>query len=159
MPGRIQTPSPGRRSLIFAYFGASDGRSLTIGLLDPRFVTQFDRLENRLELLPELDAAFAKRERDKWLDLLTAAGVLFGLGHDYEGATSDPQALANGYITTLEHPSLGEVGGVGSPIRMSETPVKPRHTAPEHGQHTEELLLALGYDWDAIASLKDCEVI
>jgi crotonobetainyl-CoA:carnitine CoA-transferase CaiB-like acyl-CoA transferase len=54
---------------------------------------------------------------------------------------------------------LGEVGVVGSPIRMSETPVRPRHTAPELGQHTEELLLGLGYDWDKIATLKDCEVI
>jgi crotonobetainyl-CoA:carnitine CoA-transferase CaiB-like acyl-CoA transferase len=178
MRGRVQTPSPQRRNPIFAYFRASDGRSLTIGLLDPRwwpglantlerldliddprFVTQFDRPENRLELLPELDAAFAKRERDDSLDLLTEASVPCGPVHDYEGATSDPQALANDYITTLEHPSLGEVGVVGSPIRMSETPVRPRHTAPELGQHTEELLLGLGYDWDKIATLKDCEVI
>ncbi len=174
----VQAPTPQRRNPVFAYFRGSDGKSLTIGLLDPRwwpaltkalgrddltsdprFAEQKDRLANREALLAELDDAFAQRERDEWLRRLTEADVPAGPVHDYADATVDPQILANEYITTLEHPSLGKVGVVGSPIRMSETPVKPRHTAPELGQHTEETLLALGYAWDDIARLKDCEVI
>ena len=126
---------------------------------DPRFREQRDRQRNREALLGELDAAFARRPRDEWLDRLQAADVPAGPVHDYAAVCRDPQVLANGYVTSLEHPSLGTVGVVGTPIQMSETPTGPRHTAPELGQHTEEILLDLGYDWDQIVAFKDAGAI
>jgi crotonobetainyl-CoA:carnitine CoA-transferase CaiB-like acyl-CoA transferase len=44
-------------------------------------------------------------------------------------------------------------------VRLSETPGSVRLPAPEHGQHTEEILLELGYDWDRIAALREAGVI
>jgi crotonobetainyl-CoA:carnitine CoA-transferase CaiB-like acyl-CoA transferase len=70
----------------------------------------------------------------------------------------DPQVIANGYV--------GEValdGGQG--YRLPTVPVQfdeqapPLRRAPEHGEHTEALLLELGYDWDRIAELTDQGVI
>ncbi len=73
---------------------------------------------------------------------------------------SDEQALQNGYIVRVSHPSLGMIKMVGSPVSFSGTPVKVDGHAPTFGQNTEEVLLEiLGYDWAAIEKLKDEEVI
>jgi crotonobetainyl-CoA:carnitine CoA-transferase CaiB-like acyl-CoA transferase len=48
---------------------------------------------------------------------------------------------------------------IGCPIRLSDTPAAPGALAPELGQHTEEVLLELGLDWDAIALLREAKAI
>jgi formyl-CoA transferase len=53
----------------------------------------------------------------------------------------------------------GEIKAVATPAHFYGTPWKPRGYAPEMGQHTEEVLLELGYDWDQIIALKDAGVI
>ena len=175
---QVQNPTPQRMMPVFTYFRAADDRYLTIGILDPRWYVDLCRVlerpdliedprfaapraqvENREALLAELDEAFSKRSRDEWLHLLREAGVPCGPVHDYAAVRTDPQVRANDYIVTLEHPSLGPVEVPGTPIKMSETPTGPRATAPELGQHTEEILLDLGYDWESIARLKDAQVI
>ncbi len=173
-----QPATPQKANPVFAHYTGSDGKSLTIGLLDPkwwpalcrvlgredlvtdeRFAHPKDRQQNREELICELERSFATRPRDEWLRLLKAADVPCGPVNTYAEVATDPQVLANGYISELEHPSLGPVGVVGSPIRMSAMPVGPRATAPELGQHTEEILLGLGYTWDDIDQFKREEVI
>ncbi len=73
---------------------------------------------------------------------------------------NDQQALANGYIAQIDHPSLGLVKVVGNPVSFSETPVKVDGHAPQFGQHTEEVLLDVcGYTWEQIEELKNEEVI
>ena len=73
---------------------------------------------------------------------------------------NDEQALQNGYIAEIDHPSLGPIKMVGNPVSFSSTPVKVDGYAPVFGQNTEEVLLdVLGYDWAAIEKLKDEEVI
>ena len=175
---RRQSATPQRWNPVFCAFRAADDRYLAIGVLDPRwydalcrvlerpdlatderFATAHARAHHRDELLAELDQAFSARPRDDWLRLLREADVPTGPVHDYAAASRDPQILANDYLTTLEHPSLGTVGVVGSPIGMSAMETGPRATAPELGQHTEEILQDLGYDWEAISALRDAEVI
>ena len=70
-----------------------------------------------------------------------------------------PQVTANDYITEYDHPALGKVNMVGFPIHMSKTPLSVRMPAPELGQHTEEVLLELGYSWEDIVKLREEEVI
>jgi crotonobetainyl-CoA:carnitine CoA-transferase CaiB-like acyl-CoA transferase len=67
---------------------------------------------------------------------------------------------ANGYITTVTHPTFGPTDVVGVPVRLSDTPGTLRHPAPEFGQHTEEILTGLlGYSWEDVGRLRDAEVI
>jgi formyl-CoA transferase len=53
----------------------------------------------------------------------------------------------------------GEMKAVATPTHFYGTPWEPRGYAPEMGQHTEEVLLELGYDWDRIIALKEAGVI
>ena len=71
----------------------------------------------------------------------------------------DEGVYSNGYLQRVEHPEWGELPMPGCPIRMSDTPAQPGGLAPELGQHTEELLLEAGLDWDEIAALREKGVI
>jgi crotonobetainyl-CoA:carnitine CoA-transferase CaiB-like acyl-CoA transferase len=74
-------------------------------------------------------------------------------------AINDPQALANGFIVEVEHPTHGKFKNVASPVQLSKTPPSIRTTAPELGQHTEEILLEMGYTWDDIILFKEASAI
>jgi crotonobetainyl-CoA:carnitine CoA-transferase CaiB-like acyl-CoA transferase len=78
---------------------------------------------------------------------------------DYEQLTRDPQALANEYLVEVDHPTNGTTQVVGAPWRFSATPAEVAPAAPELGQHTEEVLLSLGYSWDQISALRDAGAI
>ena len=100
-----------------------------------------------------------RRPTQAWLDLLEPAEILVAPVHDYAEIVQSEQARVNGYIQELDHPTLGPLPVVGAPVEMSEARIAPRGPAPELGQHTEELLLELGYDWDEITQLRDDAVI
>jgi crotonobetainyl-CoA:carnitine CoA-transferase CaiB-like acyl-CoA transferase len=78
---------------------------------------------------------------------------------DYSELVQDPQALANEYVLTVEHPSNGPTQIVGFPWKFSETPAHAAPSAPELGQHTEEILLSLGYTWEQIGAFRDAGAI
>ena len=91
--------------------------------------------------------------------ILAEIGVRRAPVNDYVRAVDDADVVANGYVAEVEHPAGGTTRVVGSPIAMSETPLTPAAMAPELGQHTEEILLDVGYDWDDIAALRESGAI
>ncbi len=121
---------------------------------DPRFAEDPSRVENAAELVGELDAAFAARPRDEWIERLKAGDIPAGPVQDYADLAADPQVAANGYIQEIDHPAAGRIQVVGVPTRFSRTPPRAPGPAPELGQHTEEVLLELGYSWDDIGELR-----
>ncbi|MEE8173852.1 MAG: CoA transferase [Dehalococcoidia bacterium] len=125
---------------------------------DPRFATAMGgRREHATELIAILDKAFATRDRDEWVSIFEKRGVEFAYSpvHDYNEVLSDPQALENEYITDFDHPVFGRIKLAGCPIKFSETPAQIYREAPEHGQHTEEILLEEGYSWQDISQLRE----
>ena len=98
--------------------------------------------------------AFAADDRDSWLEKLRAEDIVCAPVQDYADVERDPQVLANDLIVELEHPQFGRFRQVGIPVKLSATPGAVTTTAPEHGQHTEEVLLASGYTWDDIRALR-----
>jgi len=168
---------PGGNALFRAY-ACSDGRWIAVGVLDPkvwpaltralgapdlavdeRFAEPFARFQNGVELKEKLAALFATATRDEWVKRLQDHDVPTGPVYDMAEAAADPQVLENGYIVEIDHPHLGKIRVPGPPIQLSETPAYARGTAPELGQHTEEVLLLLGYDWEQIEGLRNREVI
>ena len=163
--------------LFYGVFGTADGHIAIVGVTpphraaffaalgrpelaaDPRFTGAVLSPERRRELFDLLEECFAKETTAEWERRLARAGQRFAAVRDYLEVAADEGVYANGYLQRTEHPEWGALPMVGCPIRMSDTPTRPGALAPELGQHTEEVLLELGYDWDEIAALRDAKAI
>ncbi len=126
---------------------------------DERFSNGLARAMNLAQLYTLLDDKFLAKTTAEWIAVLEAHDMICGPVQDYEDVISDPQALANEYVLTVDHPTNGPTQIVGFPWKFSETPAEAAPAAPELGQHTEEILLAAGYSWDDIVSLRDAGAI
>ena len=128
-------------------------------LADPRYATLAGRTDYAAELIADMDAHFRTRPRAEWLERLGQAGLNAGPLQDYAQLREDPQVSANGYLTEIPVDSGAPMPVVANPVRYGTTPVVPPALAPEFGQHTEEVLLELGYDWDQIGALREVGAI
>jgi len=122
---------------------------------DPRFASMRARRENCPELVEILDAIFATRPLAEWGAILDRENMWWAPVQTTEDVVADPQARAAGGFVPVPQPDGGTVDMVASPVDFSDTRWAPRASAPELGQHTEDVLLELGYDWEAIGSLKE----
>jgi crotonobetainyl-CoA:carnitine CoA-transferase CaiB-like acyl-CoA transferase len=120
---------------------------------DLRFATNGDRVEHHAELWPLLAERFAVRTVAEWGVVLEAAGIPFGPILDIPAAFASPEAVALGMTVPLAHPALGPVTQVGSPLDLARTPAALRTPPPLLGEHTDEILSALGRDGATIARL------
>ena len=126
---------------------------------DPRFDTAETREQNCAELIGILDRVFASRSVADWERCLREHDCIYSRVQTPMEVAADPQALANDFFPEIDHPIGGQMRLVATPVNFSQTPASIRGPAPEIGQHTEEVLLDLGYGWDDIAGLKEQGVI
>lgn len=126
---------------------------------DPRFATFKAKLENHAEMIALLDEVFATKTKDDWKARLDAQGIPWSPAQTPTEVVTDPQAIANEYVVPFDHPTYGPLRYVASPVKLSETPATIRSQAPELGEHNEELLLEMGYDWEQIGVLKEQGVV
>ena len=126
---------------------------------DERFAQYMVRMSNVDQLYAILDEVFATKSSEEWMGLLKAADCICAPVATYEELLNDPQVRANEYVVEVDHPTRGRMPVVGAPWRFSETPAEIAPAAPELGQHTEELLLDLGYSWEQITELREQGVL
>jgi crotonobetainyl-CoA:carnitine CoA-transferase CaiB-like acyl-CoA transferase len=127
---------------------------------DPRFADHDARTANAAECVAILDGIFGARPRAYWLKLLATLTMPFSPVQGPADVVTDPQTLANGYVTEADLDDAGPQRLLGFPVRLSETPLAVRRRAPELGEHTEQVLIeVLGLDWDDLTELRDQSVI
>ena len=120
---------------------------------DPRFKDNASRIAHRNELGELFGSVTRTQTREHWETLFTKVGVPAGPINNYAQAHEHPQVKHLGTRIGIPHPLGGEAPGIGSPIRMSKTPVSYRRPPPMLGQHTHEVLRELGMDQTAIDAL------
>jgi len=165
---RYQSPNP-----LVGTYRTGDGRFLSLMMLqpdrywpefivaighpelgdDPRFVDGRARYEHRRECIDALDQIFATKSFDEWRAILSGIEGVWAPVQTAGELLEDPQALENGYIREVEAASGTRFRMVPSPLQFDET--APDLTrAPDHGEHTDEVLMELGYDMDQLLELK-----
>jgi crotonobetainyl-CoA:carnitine CoA-transferase CaiB-like acyl-CoA transferase len=112
---------------------------------EPHWAGNAGRVADRVALQAALAAALGARTAREWVPLLAAAGVPCGPVQDLAAVQSDPQVVATGLLQQVDHPA-GPVRVVGAPFLLDGRRPRVRRAPPLLGQHTAELLRALGLD-------------
>jgi len=123
-------------------------------LADPRFSTNAARVRHRDELAAAIEAITRGEPRAHWLALFDANEIPCGPINDYARVFSDPQVIAREMVVETDHPALGRLRTLGSPIKLSATPPDVRRRAPQLGEHTDEILREMGYSDTDIQALR-----
>jgi crotonobetainyl-CoA:carnitine CoA-transferase CaiB-like acyl-CoA transferase len=122
---------------------------------DERYDGVVKRARHAAALIEKLDGIFATKTRDQWAAIFDRYDLIWAPVATLLEASRDPQAIALDMYEKVPHRSGQEIPIVKSPVEFGATPATIRHSAPELGEHTEEVLLEHGYGWDDIAKLRE----
>ncbi|MFA5521811.1 MAG: CaiB/BaiF CoA-transferase family protein [Castellaniella sp.] len=111
---------------------------------NPDYVTNSQRLINRVALIDILEPLMRTRKRDVWIDELQKVGVPCGPINNIAQVFENEQVRHRGLWKTIPHPIAGMVPTTASPMNFSDTPIDYRMAPPLLGQHTEEVLREMG---------------
>jgi crotonobetainyl-CoA:carnitine CoA-transferase CaiB-like acyl-CoA transferase len=117
------------------------------------------RFANSPGLVAELDDVFATKPLAEWAAIFDAEDVWWAPVQHAHELVDDPVARAAGGFVSVPVEGGEPVDMVASPIDFAGTPWSARSMPPEFAQHTEEVLLELGHDWDRIIELKELGAI
>ena len=127
-------------------------------IADERFASNPQRVKNRAELVPLMQAVFMSKERDAWLGLFDAASVPCGPINNIAEAVAMPQVAAREMVVGLNKAEV-QMKVLGSPVKLSGTPVQYHSAPPDLGQDTVSVLTSLGYTQEQIEQLQQQHIV
>jgi crotonobetainyl-CoA:carnitine CoA-transferase CaiB-like acyl-CoA transferase len=122
---------------------------------DPLFADNFTRVRNHDRLAVRIEAITGERPRRHWLELFEANDIPCGPINNYAQVFADAQINAREMVVEVDHPVLGAMKTLGSPMKLSATPANPRRRAPMLGEHTDAVLLEAGFTAGELTSLRE----
>lgn len=128
-------------------------------LEDERFAGNGRRMENLEELETELERTLRTRPVEHWVALIIEAGVPAGPVLDYEQVLGDPHTLAREMVIEIDHPKAGRIKSLGSPVKLSRSPLGTPRPAPLLGEHTDAILGEFGIEPERVAELRERGVV
>lgn len=127
---------------------------------DPRWQTDQGRADTSEEILARMRRWCAERTTAAAVAELESAGIPAGPVYRPQEALDDPQVAALGCLHPVDYPGLPKPAPVADlPVRFSATPGGIRHRPPTLGEHTDEILGALGYGATEIAALRAAGIV
>ena len=125
---------------------------------DPRFTTNALRIKHRSEIGELLSAHFLSDNAKHWVEAIHAVKVPVGLINNLEQAFEEPQVKARDMLVEMQHPLKDKLKVIGSPIKLSRTPVEYKKAPPMLGEHTNEILGRVA-DAEKLAELRSKGII
>jgi crotonobetainyl-CoA:carnitine CoA-transferase CaiB-like acyl-CoA transferase len=127
---------------------------------DPRFITNTDRLRNRNELIPLLDARLGEETTEFWISTLEPVGVPCAPINRLDQVFAHPQVVHRGLRIDLQHPTGAVAPLVGNPIKFSNTRIEYAKAPPMLGADTEYILkTVLAFDDECIQRLRRGRIV
>ncbi len=126
---------------------------------DERFITNALRIANYEQLLPLVREIIKQKSSDQWLAELRDVGVPCGRIKTVKEALTDPHIIERGMIIELEHPALGIVKSLATPVHLSDTPLVYHRHPPTLGEHTDSVVQELGYSAEQVQQMRTEGVI
>jgi crotonobetainyl-CoA:carnitine CoA-transferase CaiB-like acyl-CoA transferase len=171
-------PRGGERPFIgqapcYNVYRCADGRYVALGIIEAHFWHRFCDATGLAELRDRqwpqgeearrqaaiLQALFSSKPRDEWMRTLAPIDIPFTPVNSMAEAFQDAQLQHRAMLQSLEHPVEGRIPQLGFPIKLSDTPCTMRNPPPMLGEHTDAVLMALGYCQSAIDELRRSETI
>lgn len=142
----------------YAVYETKDLRWLSVGALELKFWEAFCHAIERSDFIALLGAPLKEQHRLKyeiqkiiskktlaeWLAVFSDLEACVSPVASFEEMTTDPQVIAREMIQTVKHTTLGNLKQIGIAIKLSKTPGKIRTQAPKLGEHSEEIMEAIG---------------
>ena len=118
--------------------------ALEIEDLSPQYPTLATQRKNKPFLQETFRERFATNTTAYWLERLEAQDLLCAPVRSLSTALEDPQTEINGMLLDIDHPVLGQMQLIGSPVHLSDVPMGIRRMPPRLGEHTEEVIAEFG---------------
>ena len=169
---RGDMPLTGRYAC-YQVYPTKDGRHMSLGALEPKFWKnfceavgrrdlmdkQFIEGEERLRVIEEIQNLFKTKTQEEWVDFFKKADACCEPILTFEQVFQHPQVLHRQMVVEVEHPVEGNVRQLGNPIKSSRFPFEIRTPSPAWGEHTIEVLKAMGYSEEEIKQFKTVKAI
>ncbi len=126
---------------------------------DPRFADMKSRNQHPAELKAIIEEITRQKKTEAWVAIMEEAGVPCGRIRTIDQVLTDPHVAVREMVVEREHPLAGPIKLIGVPTKLSLTPGAVTLPPPTLGQHTEEILTALGYSKDEIAKMQEQGII